>query len=418
MDWLIDKQIRTDRLLFYACAGAFFSLPLSITSATVFGILATLVWLCSGKAYHQRYIYIQHSWSWPVLLLMILPWIGLLYSPDTTGLGVKYAKKTHYWVYGLAVAAIAFKRFQSEQLVQAFLAGLAVNSITAMFQLGIIFIQGDPLGFDLGVGSGYSSMSAFLVLGIMVSAFYFNEVKDNRRRFYLCLLMGLFFIHLIMMKGRNGYFTFIVLSPFIVVKLIERINVFKVLLIYSLIIGLAALSPAVKDRVSFTVKEINAHINAPVEARWRKNLIDVEARLWMYVCAYRAFKQHPVFGVGTGGFKTFVEQNGEPDWPLLRHPHNSFLYMAVSFGIVGVLALTWFFWELLKNSWFQRKTVAGYFVFSSALVIFVSGIFNSQILNAETAFLLAVTAGLQQGFPQFSIQGPMEKEQRLFKSKP
>ena len=418
MDWLKDKRMLTDRLLFYACLGAFFAMPLGNAPMTFFGILAALIWLFSGKAYHQRHIYIRHSWSWPIILLMILPWVGLLYSPDLTGLGIKYAKKTHYWVYGLAVAAIAFKNFRSKQLVHAFIAGLAMNSITAMVQLGIILIRGDALGNDLGVGSGYSTMSAYLVLGIMVSAFYFKEVKDNRRRFYLCLLMGLFIMHLIMMKGRNGYFTFIVLLPLIIVQLVKRMKFLKILLAYGLIIGLAALSPAVRDQATLTVTQIKAHIKAPVEAGWGKDYIAGEERLWIFSNAFGVFKQHPVFGVGTGGFQTVVKQNSKSDWPLLRHPHNNFLYMAVSFGIVGVLALTWLFWELLKNSWPQRKTVTGYFVFSSALVIFVSGILNCQILNAGTAFLLAVTAGLQEAFPQFSSPVSMEIARVLPESKP
>jgi len=121
MDWLKDKKTRTERLLFYACVGAFFSMPLGIAPMTFFGILAASVWLFSGIAFRRRHIYIQHSWSWPIILLMILPWVGLLYSPDATGLGLKYAKKTHYWIYGMALAAVAFNRFQSKQLVQAFL---------------------------------------------------------------------------------------------------------------------------------------------------------------------------------------------------------------------------------------------------------------------------------------------------------
>ena len=189
-------------------------------------------------------------------------------------------------------------------------------------------------------------------------------------------------------------------------------------LAYGLIIGLAALSPAVRDQATLTVTQIKAHIKAPVEAGWGKDYIAGEERLWIFSNAFGVFKQHPVFGVGTGGFQTVVKQNSKSDWPLLRHPHNNFLYMAVSFGIVGVLALTWLFWELLKNSWPQRKTVTGYFVFSSALVIFVSGILNCQILNAGTAFLLAVTAGLQEGFPQFSSPVSMEIARVLPENKP
>lgn len=417
-DWLKDKRERTDRLLFFACLGAFFTMPLGSAPMTFFGIFAAAVWLFSGKAFRLRHIYIQHSWCWPVILLMILPWVGLLYSPDATGLGLKYAKKTHYWVYGIALAAIAFRRFKSTQFVQAFLAGLAVNSVAAMIQLGVILLRGKTPGSDLGLGPGYSTMSAYLVLGIMVAAFYFKETKYNRKRFYLCLLMGLFFMHLIMMKGRNGYFTFIVVSPLIIFQLVRRSNPIKILLLYGLIAGLMALSPSVREQASWTVRQINEHINASSENAWGKGYSIYEERFWIYTNALQVIKQHPLFGVGTGGFQTVVKQNSKPGWPLLKHPHNNFLHMAVSFGLIGVFALTWLFWELFKNSWPQRNTVTGYFVFSSALVIFVSGIFNSQVLNAGTAFLLAMTAGLQEGFPRFSFPVSIGPTRNLSKSKP
>jgi len=402
MDWLKDKMMRADRLLFYACLGAFFAMPLGTAPMTFFGILAAVVWLFSGKVFSRRHIYIQHSWSWPVILLIILPWVGLLYSPDTTGLGLEYAQKTHYWIYGFAVAAIAFKRFQGKHLVQAFLVGLALISVASIIQVGVILMQGGVLGNDFGLGPSYSTMSAYLVLGIMVTAFYFKEIKDSRKRVYICFLMGLFFIHLIMLKGRNGYFTFIVVSPLIIVQMVKRLNLIKILLVYGLIASLMALSPSVRDQASWTVRQINEQINAPPDTAWGKGFTANEYRFLLFRNALRVFKQHPLFGVGTGGFQTVVKQNGKPDWPLLEHPHNNFLQMAVSFGLIGILALTWLFWELFKNSWSQRKTVTGYFVFSSTIVIFVSGMFNSQILDTGTAVLLALTVGLQEEFPRFS----------------
>jgi len=230
MDWFKDKKLRADGLLFYACMGAFFAMPLGTAPMNIFGILAVCVWLFSGKAYGKLKIIIRHTWFWPVLLLIILPWIGLLYSPDETGLGFKYAKKTHYWLYGITIASIAFNKFQTKQLIQAFIAGLAVNSVAAMFQLGFILLQGTPLPNDLGLGPGYSSLSVYLIVGILVTAFYFNQTQKNRNRLYLCLLMGLFFFHLIMMKGRNGYFTFIVVSPLIIVHMMkQRANPLKIL---------------------------------------------------------------------------------------------------------------------------------------------------------------------------------------------
>ena len=50
--------------------------------------------------------------------------------------------------------------------------------------------------------------------------------------------------------------------------------------------------------------------------------------------------------------------------------------MAVSFGIVGVAVLFWLFIEIIKNAWKNRETPLGYFLLSTSLVIFISGVFN------------------------------------------
>ena len=85
MDWFKDKDSRVDGLLYYACMGTFFAMPLGTAPMNICGILAVTIWLFSGKAIRHLQILIHHSWFWPVLVLIILPWMGLLFSPDETG---------------------------------------------------------------------------------------------------------------------------------------------------------------------------------------------------------------------------------------------------------------------------------------------------------------------------------------------
>ena len=79
--------------------------------------------------------------------------------------------------------------------------------------------------------------------------------------------------------------------------------------------------------------------------------------------------------------------------------------MAVSYGIVGVGILGWLFWELFRCAWRHRRTVTGFFVLSSTLALFISGMFDTQVTNAGMAFLLSVTVGLLEGLAP-SAEGP------------
>ena len=393
-----NKKITAEDLLFYVFVAAFFGAPLGTAPATICGVTAAVIWAFSGLAIRSRHIYFTKSWCWPVLFLIVLPWIGLLYTKDLQGLGMDYAGKTHYWIYGMAIAAIA-PNIKTERFIQAFLLGLAVNAFVGLMQL--IGLYPPINGWYCGLGRGYSTLSAYLVVGILTASFYFREAEEKRIRFFFILLMLFYFFHLIILKGRTGYLTFVLLSPLIVYNLFRKRNIFKILLVSVLLVSMMLLSPIVRSRISESVDQLKYHLNTDQKSAWGREYTVKHERFYLWYGAIHIFKDNPFFGVGTGGYGTVLKQMRSPDDPLIAHPHNDILYMAVSYGLIGVAAFFWLFGEIIKNAFAQRHNLLGFFVLSTTLVILVSGLFNAQILDAGMAFFLAVTVGLQQGFPQF-----------------
>jgi O-antigen ligase len=162
-----------------------------------------------------------------------------------------------------------------------------------------------------------------------------------------------------------------------------------------------SLSPVVRERVRLSVNQLKHHIHAEGDRAWGKEYSEHQDRFYMWYGAIPVFLENPLIGVGTGGYQSAMKQRGKPGDPDMAHPHNNLLHMAVSYGIIGIVAYLWLFAETIRNSWEQRETVVGFFVLSVAIVIFVSGLFNTTILDAGTLFLLAVAVGLQQAFPKF-----------------
>jgi O-antigen ligase len=253
-----------------------------------------------------------------------------------------------------------------------------------------------------GLGLGYSTMAAYLVLGILMASYYFRETTDKRTHILLGFLMAGYFFHLIILKGRVGFLTFLVLSPLIIRNLFRRFNIFRIALACAVLVGLMSLSPIVRDRVSVSVMQLKEHLNAEPNSAWGKAFNPQEDKLYMWRGAIQIFLESPIWGVGTGGYPIALHKKGNPDWPYVAHPHNNFLYMAVSFGVIGIFALVWLFWEMIRNAWEERDTPLGYFVLCTALVILVSGLVTTPIIDSSTAFLLSLTAGLQNGFPKFA----------------
>ena len=393
-------KLSAEQLIYYLVWGAFLSMALGTSPPVICGALAALVWILSGKPGNLRHAYLRQSRFWPVLFIIILHWVGMLYTPDPGGLGIGFAKKTHYWLYGLAVASISFAIFSSERLIQAYLAGLAINSLVAIIQFIGVFPMMNEISYGLGLG--YSSLAAYLVLGILTTSYYFRETKGKRTKFLLGLLMAGYFFHLIILMGRVGILTFLILSPLIVRNFFRGFSIFKISLVYVLLIGLMSLSPIVRQRVSLSVTQIKHHLKADPQSAWGKAYTIHQDRFYMWYGAVQIFLDNPIFGVGTGGYATALWERGKPEWPAIAHPHSNLFYMAVSFGLIGIFALVWFFWEMIKNAWEERNTPLGYFVLSTALVIVVSGLVDTQIMDSSTALLLSLATGLQNGFPKFA----------------
>jgi O-antigen ligase len=201
------------------------------------------------------------------------------------------------------------------------------------------------------------------------------------------------------MQGRAGHVTFILVSPLIVHSLFRRIGFLKILLGCVLLLWAMSLSPIVKQRVILSIDQLEHHMHADGDGAWGKEYTTHQDRFYMWYGAVSIFLEKPFLGVGTGGYQTVLKQKGKPSDPAMAHPHNNLLHMAVSYGIVGIVAYLWLFVETIRNAWRQRETPVGFFVLSVAVVIFVGGMFNSTVLDVGTLFLLAVAVGLQQAFP-------------------
>lgn len=380
-------------LIFWDFMGAFASMPAGTAPPTLCGLLALGIWLFSGNFLREIPGLVRQKWVRPVLLLVLLPWIGLIYSPDRAGLGLDYAGKTYYWIFGFVLAGCCPQANRRRWLINAFLLGLTVNAVFGTLEL--IGVLAPVETVYSGLGRGYSTLAAYLVVGILMLSFDYRQAADIKWRTGLALLMAFYFFHLVILQGRTGYLTFLVLSPLIVRNLFHRARVWKITVACLLLAGAMFLSPVVRQRVAESVATLRYHLSVNPDRAWGRIYTPHQDRFYMWHSAIRLFREHPLLGVGTGGYQTRVRQMSPPGTPSFAHPHNDFLYMAASYGLVGILAFVWFFATLVRAAWRRRDTAVGYFVFSVALVVLVSGLFNAQMLDAGMAFLLAVAAGMQ-----------------------
>jgi O-antigen ligase len=376
------SNTKTDDLVFSFIVLTFFLLPTGTAPPLISLGLAFLVWLFSGKIFQIKSI-IKQSWFFPVIPFLILPWVGLLYSQNID-LGMDYALKTKYWIAVFITAGFAFDEKRLIILLKWFWAGLLTGAFLALIQfVGIMApIKEEFLGF----GIVHTLISMYLIIGILTASFYFKKAESRKARSVFFFLILAFVFHLAVLKGRSGYLIFGIVSPFVASNLMDRFSLkikitVSIILVFSLL-----LSPVVRKVINDTIIKLNDQKEKILNGEDVKEF----PRFFIVREAVNIIISHPFIGIGTGSIIEPTKAKGHP----VSHPHNNFLYMGASFGIFGLAACFWLFWKMFRLSWNSRKTPLGYFVFSTCTVLFLGGMFDTQILNTGTLLFLTLTYGL------------------------
>lgn len=380
---MISLKINSMEALFFVfVAFTFFLLPIGTSPPLISMGLAILFFILSRKAMEIKTIY-KKRWFYPLLLMVLLPWIGLLYSQDMK-LGFDYALKTKYWIFSIVTAGLMLDKLRVRQMVLLFWFGLLTGAFLAFLQ---IFRIVKPIreGF-LGFGVVHTLGSMYIIVGILMASFYFKNSETIREKVAMILIIMALFFHLTVLEGRSGYLVFALLTPFIANNIMYKFsNITKIGVMFLLILSLL-ISPVVQKEIKHTISLVNEN-NVIVKGEYHPRF----DRPFMYHTTMKLFIANPLKGIGTGSLRYYTNELGHP----YAHPHNSLLYMAVSFGIAGLITILWLFFEMFKCGIKNRDHPLGYLVLSICLTIFLGGFLNSTILNTGTLLLLSMGYGFQ-----------------------
>jgi O-antigen ligase len=186
----------------------------------------------------------------------------------------------------------------------------------------------------------------------------FNVQHEWPQIFYMIsLLIAIIF----MTPGRSGYLALIVLSIYFCYRTITyKKNYWVALFVCLLIPSLLLNSSMVKDRVNLGVYEIS-NVSTVHEKE-----TSMGSRIIAWKNAIELIKEHPLFGVGTGGYEqAFVDHMKDYEGWFIKHdPHNQFLKIFAELGIVGLVI----FLSFLGAALFQ-KTPPFYFNLSLGVLL-------------------------------------------------
>lgn len=378
-----------------------FAIPISTATSNILLALIVLLFALSGD-YRNKFRAISgNPATFPIALFCALTALGCAY-----GLGGA-SDKLHYLGKYLTLLLIPLMlplfadRSARLQALAAFVAAMLLTlalSYSIRFDwlpTGIRAIvdsrdqtlwgAGNPVVFKLHITHGFlMAIAAFLLIAAA------QQISSPRLR-WTCIALSFLAASnvLLMVKGRTGFVVLAVLGAYLVFCRYGR----KGLVIGALGLALAVTaayqwSGSFHQRMHETIAEAGA---------WRKGQGDETAtglRLDYYSNTLAIIGDHPLIGVGTGGFERAYEERIRNTQMLpSNNPHNQYLLIMAQLGLLGLAALVFLYWSHWRQA--ARLTPPFEQIARGMLLAFLAGnLFNSFMLDSTERMFFAWISGV------------------------
>ena len=230
--------------------------------------------------------------------------------------------------------------------IKLFLRSISIIALVISFLLITISIFGKYTGGRMGfLQANPIPVSVLLVVGLVIFSIgitqnIFNEWKYGKLFCAIAIIPLLYSIFLV--SSRGPLISAIVGLIFCVLILfkakIKNRNI-TIIVIISLILVLVLISCYDIICPNLFIKKVIPNVER-FSLRDAKN-ISVNIRLKLYSKAWQLFKQKPLFGLGTGGFRLEGHQ----------YPYNIFLEIAVENGLLGLIVFLCFLFAIYKRGY-------------------------------------------------------------------
>ena len=220
---------------------------------------------------------------------------------------------------------------------------------------------------------------------ILAFAFYFSLdffLKEKRKFYFLLIAIFLFLSLFAVNSERTGCFIAVILLGF----LLFRYTTTKKNYIWSLFISLLVLFLSYQIFPTFQYRVKDLVYNFSTKPASQDTSIGL--RIQFALNSFTIIKEHPLLGVGAGGFPQAYKKTGGKvviTKSLLNDPHNSYLLVAVQLGVIGLatyLLILLSAWVEIKKLW--RDPEAQWFAKATLLALAFNGF--TDITITSTAF--------------------------------
>ncbi len=387
----------------YAAIAMGASIPISTALDNVLFVLILLAWLGGGRLREKLAAIRDNPAALAALAFLGLLLLGMSWGPGSVLEGWYYVNKYKDPLLVAALGAFVLGQRDKRLALDAFLAAMALTLVVSYaIWLGVLPIenplphrhQGNPTVFKLQITQGVlMALAAFLAADRALRA-----ARPGWRIAYAAgaaLAAG----NVFMLQGRTGYLVFGMLLLYLCAAHWRWRG-----LALACVAGAAALAAAYLTDAPI----VRRGALAAAELRdWNAGRVpgpedSTGLRLTYYKTTAAIVRDHPIAGVGTGGFvPAYREQIRGTDLPEANNPHNQYLLTAAQLGALGLFALIAMFavmWRQAVRLDPPERAAARALV----LTIAVGSLLNSFLIDHTEGMLFAWMAGVLFATPRRS----------------
>ncbi len=383
-----------DRVAHWSAVALGISIPISVALDNILLALLFIGWLAGGAYAGKRDAVRDNGAALAALALFAVLAAGTLYGDRYPGDAPGYLGK---YIDLLAIPVLVFvfrDARRREQALAALAAGLALTlAISYFVKLGFV-PQVKPLAPDLANPLAFKYKLTHNILMAFAAFLYANlaarAASTAWRRIWLALSLLAAVNVTFLVDGLTGQLmlgVFILYGGYLWKGWRGLAAAFAAAVLAAVL--LAAASEPLRTRLDKI---------GPEFTEWRaghaRDDSSVGIRLDLYNASLAIVRDHPLLGVGTGGYpKAYAEraQNAGS-----RNPHSEYLLIAVQTGLAGLAVLLGLFyvqWRLAA----RLPTIESRLARGLVLAMIVGCLFNSMLLDHTEGLLFAWLTGVLYG---------------------
>jgi O-antigen ligase len=384
-----------DDMARWAAIGLGFSIPLGVALNNVLLALTLACWLAGG-GWREKFLAFRNPAAIAPLALY-----GLLILGATHGDGPAAMAALHLRKYcDLLLIPVFLYLFRDviarRHAVHAFALSLAlVLALSYLIKLGLLphnrFIQGDP-SYPV-VFKEHQTHNILMALGVFLFTWLAVRAASLRARLGWSILVVLALINVtIMVRGATGY---LILGALV---LLLGYRQFGWRGLGAAVLGTTLLAAALMavtnpfqqrvNKIANELREWRAEQPAQTSTGWR---------LEFYGNTLVIIAEHPLIGVGTGGFASaYAEKVKGTGRVATTNPHSEFLLTTAQLGLAGLGVLLWLFWRQWRIA-AADTSLEGELARGLVVTMVIGCMLNSLLLDHTEGMLYAWLTGVLYG---------------------